>query len=76
MQSDSSLKLKKWWFPLNDVETPVLSWNIVKGGIQRFSEVYMLEQFCYIRLENTLAEYVPQENSGDISFTKLVQIRW
>lgn len=63
MQSDSSLKLKKRWFPLNDVETPVVSWKIVKGRIRRFSEVYMLEQF-YIRLENTLAKYVSQENSG------------
>lgn len=36
----------------------VLPWKIVKGGIKRLSEVYTLEQFHYIRPENTLAMFL------------------
>ena len=35
-----------------------MPWKIVKGGVKRLSEVYILEQVYYVRPENTLAVFL------------------
>ena len=49
---------------------PKLPQQMVKEGIKRLGEVYMLEQICYLMPQDPPENYVAWEGSGDILPTK------
>lgn len=44
---------------MSDIEIPKLLWQMVEGGNKKPRDLGLLEQLCYVRLQDTKGDCVP-----------------